>query len=89
MARFARIEAAFSAKLLDDKKSLGNPSPVPVFIIGMPRSGTSLVEQILASHPGVFGAGERYELGDLAQAIARTRRRRISGGCRRHVGRSA
>ncbi len=70
LARFARIEAVFSAKLLDDKKSLGNPSSVPVFIIGMPRSGTSLVEQILASHPDVFGAGERYELGDLAQAIA-------------------
>ena len=70
LARFARIEAVFSAKLFDDKKSLGNSSPVPVFIIGMPRSGTSLVEQILASHPGVFGAGERYELGDLAQALA-------------------
>ena len=70
LARFARIEAVFSAKLLDDRKSLGNPSSVPVFIIGMPRSGTSLVEQILASHPDVFGAGERYELGDLAQAIA-------------------
>ena len=70
LARFARIEAVFSAKLFDDKKSLGNPSSVPVFIIGMPRSGTSLVEQILASHPAVFGAGERYELGDLAQAIA-------------------
>ena len=70
LARFARIEAAFSAKLLNDKKSRGNPSSVPVFIIGMPRSGTSLVEQILASHPDVFGAGERYELGDLAQAIA-------------------
>jgi tetratricopeptide (TPR) repeat protein len=33
-------------------------SPRPVFIVGMPRSGTSLAEQILASHPAVFGAGE-------------------------------
>jgi tetratricopeptide (TPR) repeat protein len=33
-------------------------SEVPVFIVGMPRSGTSLTEQILASHPDVFGAGE-------------------------------
>jgi tetratricopeptide (TPR) repeat protein len=33
-------------------------SEVPVFIVGMPRSGTSLTEQILASHPGAFGAGE-------------------------------
>ena len=36
----------------------GNPSARPVFIVGMPRSGTSLAEQILASHPAVFGAGE-------------------------------
>ncbi len=33
-------------------------SPVPVFILGMPRSGSTLVEQILASHPEIFGAGE-------------------------------
>jgi tetratricopeptide (TPR) repeat protein len=52
------------------QESAGDPSPVPVFIIGMPRSGTSLVEQILASHPKVFGAGERYEFGDLAKDIA-------------------
>jgi tetratricopeptide (TPR) repeat protein len=38
--------------------SHGVASDLPVFIVGMPRSGTSLVEQILASHPSVFGAGE-------------------------------
>ena len=42
----------------------------PVFIVGMPRSGTSLTEQILASHPGVAAAGERSELGLLALATA-------------------
>ena len=67
--RFERISEAFSAGLLRQKAGAGNRSPVPVFIVGMPRSGTSLVEQILASHPKVFGAGERYELGDLADAI--------------------
>lgn len=36
----------------------GYPSEVPVFILGMPRSGTSLMEQILSSHPDIFGAGE-------------------------------
>lgn len=40
----------------------------PVFVVGMPRSGTSLVEQILASHPKVFGAGE---LPNLWQMVAR------------------
>jgi tetratricopeptide (TPR) repeat protein len=40
--------------------SWGNPSQAPVFIVGMPRSGTSLVEQIAASHSRVFGAGELH-----------------------------
>jgi tetratricopeptide (TPR) repeat protein len=69
LRRFDRIRATFNAKLLSDKKGFGNPSAVPVFIIGMPRSGTSLVEQILASHPKVFGAGERYEFSDLARGV--------------------
>lgn len=38
----------------------------PVFIVGMPRSGTSLVEQILASHPAVHGAGELHTLRQIA-----------------------
>jgi len=41
----------------------------PIFIVGMPRSGTSLVEQILASHPEVFGAGERMEIENFALEI--------------------
>ncbi len=50
----------------------GDPSELPVFIVGMPRSGTSLVEQILASHPGVFGAGERADIVPAAQAIMKS-----------------
>jgi Flp pilus assembly protein TadD len=42
----------------------------PVFIVGMPRSGTSLVEQILASHPDVYGAGELSTLGIVAHDVA-------------------
>lgn len=41
----------------------------PIFIVGMPRSGTSLVEQILASHPGVFGAGELGTLGRIMSSL--------------------
>jgi tetratricopeptide (TPR) repeat protein len=58
-----RIRAAFSGDLLRAKIGHGDPSNAPVFVVGMPRSGTSLVEQILASHPRVFGAGE---LNDFA-----------------------
>ena len=42
----------------------------PVFIIGMPRSGTSLTEQILASHPSVFGAGELPAISDIREKLS-------------------
>jgi tetratricopeptide (TPR) repeat protein len=48
------VDAAFMRRC----RSQASTSEVPVFIVGMPRSGTSLTEQILASHPAVFGAGE-------------------------------
>lgn len=48
-----------------------NTSNRPIFIIGMPRSGTSLVEQILASHPDVFGAGELDDMHDLVKDLPR------------------
>jgi len=48
----------FDAALVDQRQPGAASSERPVFIIGMPRSGTSLAEQILASHPAVFGAGE-------------------------------
>jgi tetratricopeptide (TPR) repeat protein len=44
----------------------GDPSDVPVFVLGMARSGTTLTEQIIASHPRVHGAGELPDLLDLA-----------------------
>jgi tetratricopeptide (TPR) repeat protein len=66
---FDRIRRAYTAELLDEKCGLGDPSPVPIFIVGMPRSGTTLVEQILASHPQVFGAGEIEEFRELAATI--------------------
>ena len=69
LLRFERIRTAFTPELLAGKRKAGDPSSVPIFIVGMPRSGSSLVEQILASHPKVFGAGERYEFGDVAKGI--------------------
>ena len=53
-----QIAATFTAALMARFKDAGATSTLPVFILGMPRSGTTLVEQILASHPDVHGAGE-------------------------------
>ncbi len=52
------IARIFTADAMARLAGKGDPSPTPVFVVGMPRSGTTLVEQILASRPGVFGAGE-------------------------------
>ncbi len=47
----------------------GDPSALPVFVLGMPRSGTTLVEQIIASHPAVHGAGELPDLLEIATGV--------------------
>ena len=52
-----------------DEKSIDGSRPTPVFIVGMMRSGTSLIEQILASHSDVYGAGELLTLGQSVQSI--------------------
>jgi tetratricopeptide (TPR) repeat protein len=47
----------------------GNRSELPVFIVGVPRSGTSLVEQIVASHTHAFGGGERKDIAHISDVI--------------------
>ena len=61
---FAALMRNFAAATV--RQTSDNKAALPIFIVGMPRSGTSLVEQILASHPAVFGAGERTWIGALA-----------------------
>lgn len=60
------IRKMFSAERLDSLRGAGNPDDTPIFVLGMPRSGTTLTETIIASHPDVHGAGE---LPDLLQII--------------------
>ena len=62
---FARIADCCTAEWLQALPETGDPTEAPVFVVGMPRSGTTLVEQILASHPRVEGVGERRDLGRL------------------------
>ena len=64
---FSQIKSTFSLEFFADRKGTGDPDQMPIFILGMPRSGTSLVEQILASHPDVFGAGELKDLAVLTR----------------------
>ncbi|WP_245235482.1 sulfotransferase family protein [Mesorhizobium erdmanii] len=61
----AMIET-FTPELMASMAAYGNSSEVPVFVVGMPRSGTTLTEQICASHPDVHGAGELSKLRRIA-----------------------
>jgi len=68
-ALFDRIAATFTHELINGKAGSGHPSPMPIFIIGMPRSGTTLVEQIIASHPAVTGAGELQTFNEVVLTV--------------------
>jgi tetratricopeptide (TPR) repeat protein len=70
---FERIRNAFAQNWLKNQQGVGQSSAIPVFIIGMPRSGTTLVEQILASHPQVFGGGEMKYFADGIRDIEASR----------------
>lgn len=73
----ARIRHAFTRALYEHRPGCGLDSTLPVFVLGMPRSGTTLVEQILAGHPLICGAGE---LGLIPRTVAGLER------WERHVG---
>lgn len=64
-----QVEAMFTADFLAQRSEQGCAAADPIFIIGMPRSGSTLVEQILASHPMVEGLGELSDLGELAARV--------------------
>jgi tetratricopeptide (TPR) repeat protein len=65
---FDSIRAAFPKEAFENRKYEGLDDERPVFIVGMPRSGSTLVEQILSSHPDIYGAGEvKYLARSLGQ----------------------
>lgn len=60
-----QIQTIFTPAFLAAREGQGCGAPGPIFIVGMPRSGSTLVEQILTSHPLVEGLGELAELGEV------------------------
>jgi len=66
---FSGIKKLFTPEFFHPRKGMGCESEIPVFILGMPRSGTTLLEQVLASHPEAHGAGELRTIGDLSRSL--------------------
>ena len=67
----AALKQTFTAEFFEKRRAYGSPGEQPIFIVGMPRSGTTLVEQVLASHPQAFGGGELPILAELAGDLRR------------------
>ncbi len=61
------LEASFDAAFVERVRGCGVASARPIFIVGMPRSGSTLVEQLLAAHPAVAAAGEIGVLGPIVR----------------------
>ena len=88
------LKRTFATAPVDATASSGlSPTPPPVFVLGMPRSGTSLTEQILASHPAVLGAGELSFMEDTVSEVRRLTGRQfpegfsaLDAGARRSLG---
>jgi tetratricopeptide (TPR) repeat protein len=68
------IIEVFDQPLLEANTGLGNPDPAPIFIIGLPRSGSTLLEQILASHSQVEGTSELPYIGQVSSSLNRNPR---------------
>lgn len=68
-AFFDKVRAVFTPAQFASKGGGGDPSRTPIFIVGMPRSGSTLIEQVLASHPQVFAGGERRDFHAAMRAI--------------------
>ena len=73
---YGRVIETFTPEFIADRQQPPNPDVTPILIVGLPRSGSTLIEQILASHSQVDGT---HELGDLARSIQAARRSRHRG----------
>lgn len=69
---FNDLISAFAEEKQAARARASNRSRLPVFIVGMPRSGTTLVEHILASHPLVHGAGELEDIHKITKSLPET-----------------
>ena len=67
------IVEVFDEPFLKENTGLGHPDPAPIFVLGLPRSGSTLIEQILASHSQVEGTSELPYLGRAATSLNRNR----------------
>ncbi|AVP96109.1 hypothetical protein C7S18_02375 [Ahniella affigens] len=68
-ARVRRSQAVFTRSCFAERQGFGNPAPDPIFVVGLPRSGSTLIEQILSSHSQVEGTMELPEIISITRTL--------------------
>jgi tetratricopeptide (TPR) repeat protein len=66
-----RLKTFFTRQFFNERVGFGDPALDPIFIVGLPRSGSTLLEQILSSHSLVEGTKELHDIIDIAQSLGR------------------
>jgi predicted Zn-dependent protease len=64
-----RVKSSYTAQFFADRRDYGAPAPDPIFIVGLPRSGSTLLEQILSSHSQVEGTMELPDIAGIARSL--------------------
>ncbi|MEE2804437.1 MAG: sulfotransferase [Pseudomonadota bacterium] len=67
--RFDQLQKVFNQAFYERRQGWGDKTERPIFIVGLPRSGTTLLEQVLASHPDISAAGELRKVSELVTAL--------------------
>ena len=89
------LQRVYTPEFLSQRADWGDPRELPIFIVGLPRSGTTLTEQILASHADIEGAGELFDIERILDTLRDIDNVPYPGGgenltaetVRRHAGR--
>jgi len=76
-AETAKARALFTADFFAARQGYGDPAPDPIFVLGLPRAGSTLVEQILATHEAIEGTAELPHIPALIQEVAATHATRL------------
>ena len=75
-SRYDNVVELFDSEFFEQHTGAGCTDASPIFVVGLPRSGSTLIEQILASHSSVDGTHELHDLAHVIQAISAPRRRK-------------
>lgn len=72
-----RMKSLFTREFLAERAGAGLPAPDPIFVVGLPRAGSTLLEQILSSHPQVEGTMELPYVTSIARSLAPKKRQAV------------